>query len=237
MDITAEPHEDLVSIVLVDDHPLLLEGLESTILLEPDLQVVGKANDGETAIRLIRILKPKIAVIDINLPVTNGLNVTQTLEEEGLQTKVILLTAYDDTLQIIRAAFAGAAGYCQKGVDPTELIRAIHLVSQGKYVIGQRVFEKDEFKQWLSQELKKNPTIANDVETINRPLTKREMDVLSCIVGGMSNKEMAIALGISHQTVKNHITSILRKMGTEDRTQAAVYAIKRGWVKITDSEI
>lgn len=223
---------DVITILIVDDHPLFLQGVADALSLESDFKIIGQASDGETALALIRSLRPTVAVVDINLPGMNGQQVTHLVTQEKLPTRVILLTAYDDGEQILHAAWAGAAGYCAKEVDPECLVEAIHHIVQGKYVIGRQVFGEREFKRWVENQMNKARHTYSEPGSPFHPLSEREMEVLSCVVNGMSNKEIASALGISHQTVKNHVTSILRKFGVEDRTQAVVYALKHGWVQL-----
>ncbi len=225
-----------VSIVVVDDHPLFRQGVINTLSLEPGFKVVGQADNGTNALALIRQLTPCIAVVDINLPGVNGQQVTHRVVQEKLPTRVVLLTAYNDQEQIIHAAWAGAAAYCTKDVDPGQLITTIREVVAGKFVIEGRVFSQKEFEFWLEEEMEKARHLYSEPGSPFHPLSDREMEVLTCVVRGMSNKEIASSLGISHQTVKNHVTSILRKFGVEDRTQAVVYALKRGWVKLLDKQ-
>ena len=223
-----------ITIVVVDDHPLFRQGVVDALSLEPDFKVVGQAASGADALTLIRTLHPAIAVVDINLPGLNGQQVTHQVSQEKLPTRIVLLTAYDDYEQIIHAAWAGASGYCSKDVDPGQLVQAVKEVVQGKFVIEGRVFSQREFETWLDDQMEKARHLYSEPGSPFHPLSEREMEVLSCVVRGMSNKEIATSLGISHQTVKNHVTSILRKFGVEDRTQAVVYALKRGWVKLHD---
>ena len=225
---------DEVSIVVVDDHPLFRQGVINVLSLETGFKVVGEAENGTNALTLIRSLRPCIAIVDINLPGMNGQQVTRRVVQEKLPTRIILLTAYDDHEQIIHAAWAGAAAYCAKDVDPPKLIQTIKEVVEGKFVIEGRVFSQMEFDYWLEEEMEKARHLYSQPGSPFHPLSDREMEVLTCVVKGMSNKEIASSLGISHQTVKNHVTSILRKFGVEDRTQAVVYALKRGWVKLID---
>jgi two-component system response regulator DegU len=223
-----------ITIVVVDDHPIFLQGVVDTLSLEAGFKIIGTAADGETAINLIRSLKPMIAVVDINLPLMNGQQVTHLVIQEKLPTRIILLTAYDDSEQILHAAWAGAAAYCAKEMDPSIVVRAVREVAQGKYVIGDQVFTEKEFRRWLDVQMEKARHLYSEPGSPFHPLSDREMEVLSCVVKGMSNKEIAVSLGISHQTVKNHVTSVLRKFNVEDRTQAVVYALKRGWVQLRD---
>ncbi len=206
----------------------------NTLSLEAGLHVVGEASNGKTALSVIRNLKPAVAVVDINLPGMNGLQVTHQVYQEKLPTRIILLTAYDDQDQIIHAAWAGAAGYCSKDVDPSRLIRVIKEVFDGKYVFQDQAFYPREFSAWLDEKMEKARHLYSEPGSPFHPLSDREMEVLFCVVKGMSNKEIAAALDISHQTVKNHVTSILRKFNVEDRTQAVVYAIKHGWITLKD---
>jgi DNA-binding NarL/FixJ family response regulator len=223
---------DDITIVVVDDHPLFRQGVVNTLSLESDFKIIGQAENGNEALKLIRNLRPCIAIVDINLPGVNGQQVTHQVVQEKLPTRIVLLTAYDDQEQIIHAAWAGAAAYCAKDVDPQHLVQAIRNVVIGNYVIEDRVFNQLEFEHWLDDEMEKARHLYSEPGSPFHPLSDREMEVLSCVVNGMSNKEIASSLGISHQTVKNHVTSILRKFGVEDRTQAVVYALKRGWVKL-----
>jgi DNA-binding NarL/FixJ family response regulator len=226
-----------VTIVVVDDHPIFRQGVVNALSLEPGFTVVGQAENGHDALTIIRKLLPSVAVVDINLPGVNGQQVTHRVVQEKLLTRIVLLTAYDDQEQIIHAAWAGAAAYCSKDVDPYQLVQAIKEVVEGKFVVEGRVFSRQEFEYWLEEEMEKARHLYSEPGSPFHPLSEREMEVLTCVVRGMSNKEIAASLGISHQTVKNHITSILRKFGVEDRTQAVVYALKRGWVKILDKHI
>ncbi len=223
-----------ITIIVVDDHALFRQGVIDTLSLEPTFKVVGQAENGTAALKLIRNLKPCVAIVDINMPGINGQQVTHRVAQEKLDTRIILLTAYNDREQIIHAAWAGAAAYCAKDVDPQWLIQVIKEVSTGKYVMEDRVFNRKEMEYWLGIEMEKAHHLYSEPGSPFHPLSDREMEVLSCVVGGMSNKEIASSLGISHQTVKNHVTSILRKFGVEDRTQAVVYALKRGWIKLND---
>jgi DNA-binding NarL/FixJ family response regulator len=228
---------DEITIVVVDDHPLFRQGVADTLALEPGFKVIAQASNGDEALVLIRALRPTVAVVDINLPGLNGQQITHQVVQDKLPTRIILLTAYNDREQVLHAAWAGAAAYCSKDVDPDRLIRTIREIVQGKFVIEDQVFTQRELERWLEREMEKARHLYSEPGSPFHPLSDREMEVLSCVVRGMSNKEIAISLGISHQTVKNHVTAILRKFGVEDRTQAVVYALKRGWVQLGDEKI
>jgi DNA-binding NarL/FixJ family response regulator len=226
-----------ITLLIVDDHPLFRQGVSDALALEEGFRVVGQAADGKHALELIRDLDPDIAVLDVNLPEMNGQQITHQVTQEKLRTRILLLTGYDDVEQAIHAAHAGAAAYCSKDIQPQNLISIIREVANGKFVIGGNVFTRRELDNWLESQLEGARRSYSEPGSPFHPLSDREMEVLSCVVRGMSNKEIAGLLGISHQTVKNHVTSILRKFGVEDRTQAVVYALKRGWVNLQDTDV
>ncbi|UCD40793.1 MAG: response regulator transcription factor [Chloroflexota bacterium] len=227
---------ETIRIVVVDDHPLFRQGVVDTISLEPDFIVIGEATSGEEALDLIRNLSPDIAIVDVNLPGINGQQVTQHVVNEKLPTRIMLLTAYDDSEQKLHAMKVGAAAYCVKDVQPETLAENVRQVIKGKFVIGDEVLDTEELETWLEPESEADHSFYSELGDPYEPLSKREMEVLAQLTKGMSNKEIANELGISHQTVKNHVTSILRKLGVEDRTQATLYALKRGWVRLQDDD-
>jgi len=227
---------DTITIVIVDDHPLFREGVINTISIEPDLKIVADTDNGDDALTLVRQYKPDVVVMDVNLPGMNGQQVTREIVVEKLPTRVILLTAYDDAEQIIHSMRSGAAAYCAKDVKPESLVGIVRQVAIGKFVIGTEVFDYSGLERWLELKTEGSMRPYSDPGEPFHPLSKREMEVLSYLTKGMSNKEIANLLGISHQTVKNHVTSILRKLGVEDRTQAAVFALRRGWVRLHDHD-
>lgn len=226
-----------ITLLIVDDHPLFRQGVADALALEPGFRVIGQAAEGKHALELIRDLEPDIAVLDVNLPEMNGQQITHQVTQEKLHTRILLLTGYDDIEQAIHAAHAGAAAYCTKDIQPQGLVGVIREVANGKYVISGNVFDRRGLDDWLESQMEGARRSYSEPGSPFHPLSDREMEVLSCVVRGMSNKEIAGLLGISHQTVKNHVTSILRKFGVEDRTQAVVYALKRGWVKLQDTDI
>jgi two-component system, NarL family, response regulator DegU len=225
----------IITLLIVDDHPLFRQGVVDSLMLEVDMQVMGQASSGEDGLELIRSLKPQITLMDINLPGLNGQQITHLVVQEKLPTRVLLVTGYDEMEQAVHAAIAGAAGYLAKDIEPEILIRAIRDVADGKYVFGSNVFSRHELDEWVISQTEGARRSYSEPGNPYRPLSDREMEVLNCVVHGMSNKEIANMLQISHQTVKNHVTSILRKFGVDDRTQAVIYALKRGWVTLKDS--
>ena len=225
-----------ITLLIIDDHPLFRQGVSDSVSLESDMKVLGQASSGDQALDLIRSLKPAVVLLDVNLPVMNGQQITHQVTQDKLPARVVLMTGYDDIEQALHAAMAGAAAYCSKDVEPKALIRMIRNVADGKYVFGAKVMNRRELDVWIQEQIEGARRSYSEPGSPFHPLSDREMEVLECVVRGMSNKEIAGLLGISHQTVKNHVTSILRKFGVEDRTQAVVYALKRGWVQLKNSQ-
>ncbi len=226
---------DKIRVMVVDDHPVFRDGLRNVLSAAPDLEVIGEAQDGEEAIQTAQALQPDVIVMDINIPKLNGLQATRHIKSANARINVIILTAYDDDEQVYHAIRTGASAYFPKDVSPENLIETIRHVSRGKYVVGHQLMNQRELKAWLAEAYERFGGPAVDMEDKFMPLSPREMQILKLITRGLSNKEIAYTLGISRQTVKNHMTSILRKLDVEDRTQAAVYALRRGWVRLQDT--
>lgn len=221
-----------ITLIVADDHPLFRQGVVDALSLERDFRVLAQAANGSEALDQIVSLKPQVAILDVNMPGLNGQQVTHRAASEHLPTRIVLLTGYDDIEQAIHAMLAGAGGYCAKDIEPRVLANMVRAVAEGKFAVAGNVFNRRELDHWMDEQIEGARRSYSEPGAPFHPLSDREMEVLSCVVRGMSNKEIAGLLGISHQTVKNHVTSILRKFGVEDRTQAVVYALKRGWVKL-----
>lgn len=234
---TAGQTERKTRVVIVDDHQIFRQGVQVNLDLNDDIEVVGQAANGEQGLEVVREKQPDVVVMDINLPIMNGIQVTRQLVAEGHQARIIMLTAYDDRQQMIYAMRAGAAAYCVKEINPDKLIDVIRFVNQGHFVVGAQVFDKSGLETWIERGVQQTAGhyYADMAETFS-PLSAREMEILQCVTRGLSNKEIARTLKISHQTVKNHMTAILRKLAVEDRTQAAVFALREGWVRLQDTD-
>lgn len=224
-----------ITVMLVDDHPVFRQGLRRVLESEDDLDVIAEVDDGLEALESAKQLVPNVMLLDINLPGMNGLQVARALKDTLLDINIIMLTAYHDDQQVFHAIRAGASAYFPKDVSPRRLIEAIRLVAQGSYVVEDRVLEKPQVGEWLLEQFDQvEGEPGDDLGTLLVPLSPREMEILQHIAQGKSNKEIAYELGISRQTVKNHMTSILRKLAVNDRTQAAIYALRRGWIRLQD---
>lgn len=224
-----------ISVLIVDDHPMFRDGLKQALELEEDIVVVGYSDEGEDAIRKARLLRPDVILLDINLPGMNGFQVARQIKSERPDMAVVVLTAYHDIQQVVHAMRAGASAYCSKEVTPDELVEIVRETVRGYYVVGGERLDQRALESWIqaSIEAMSGPYVI-DAEEHFVPLSPREMEILQFVTHGLSNKEIALKLRISQQTVKNHMTSILKKLNVEDRTQAAVNALRRGWVRLED---
>ena len=203
-----------MKILIADDHSLFREGLRKLLESDNTFEIVSEVGDGQGVINMARKLKPDLILMDINMPGTNGLIATQVIKREFPNIKVIALTVFEGE-EVLELVKAGVSAYMLKDVLGSDLIQTIHRVLAGEVVIHPRV------TSYLVQELTRT-----DKKNDNLNLTRREMDVLEMLVKGNSNRDMAEAMFISEKTVKNHLTSIFRKLGVKDRTQAAVFAIR-----------
>ncbi|HMT19938.1 MAG TPA: response regulator transcription factor [Promineifilum sp.] len=227
---------DQIKLLIVDDHPLFRQGLVDVLETDPGLRVVAQAADGEVAVGHALLHRPDIILMDVNLPNANGLRVTRQILGELPQTKVIILTGYDDAEQVFHALRLGAAAYCSKDIPPEALLNTVYAVYHGGYVVHGQVMTYEEVIEWVQQRVGRYNFPADEQTTeIYTPLSPREMEILEMVTRGASNKEIASQLRISQQTVKNHMTAILRKLHVDDRTQAAVYALRHGWVRLDTS--
>lgn len=205
---------DKVRVIIADDHVLVREGLRKLLELDDSIEVIDEVGDGQGAINLARRLKPDIILMDINMPGTDGMEATRVIKREIPSIKVIAVTIYEGE-EVVEMVKAGVSAYVLKDVAGSDLIDTIHKVMDGEVVIHPRVAKR------LVRELTEKEVKRDDIK-----LTRREKDVLALLVKGNSNKEMADNMFISEKTVKNHLTSIFKKLGVKDRTQAAVYALK-----------
>jgi DNA-binding NarL/FixJ family response regulator len=221
-------------IVIVDGHTLFRRGVRNILELEGDMEVVGEAGSGREALATVEELTPDIILMDLSLPAPNGIETTQRIKRELPHTGVIVLAPGDDEDQLFDAIKAGAAAYVLKDIDPTDLIAIIRRVRSGEYLINDKVFSKPAVATRVLKEFRELAVYGSEAQPIFAPLSPREVEILDNIAQGMTNKQVAYALSISEQTVKNHMSSILRKLAVNDRTQAVVYAMRQGWIKIPE---
>lgn len=222
-----------IRILIVDDHPLFRQGLRWSLETEHDLEVVGEAGNGQEAIKLTDKFLPDVALIDVNLPGLNGLEVARVIKRHSPHVNIIIVSVYDEDDHLYQATKVGASAYSSKSVHPAELIRIIRLVANGAYLINDQVVVRPNVAKRVLHQFRELAASEDEQSGILfAPLTSREVEILDCIARGFSNKQIASELSISSQTVKNHITSILRKLQVNDRTMAVMYAIQKGWIKM-----
>lgn len=224
-----------IRIMIAEDHALFGHGLRRVLTIEPDLAVIAEVKDGAAAVDAALELIPDVVLMDVNMPEMNGLAATKIITSTLDRVAVIVLTAYDDEEQMFFALRAGASAYFVKDVTPDELISAIRVVSSGRYLVGGKIMTRDQVLLWLADWIEQHTQHYTQDSGSLTPLSTREMEVLEYLVQGASNKVIAVSLGISQQTVKNHMTNILRKLGVGDRTEAAVAALRRGWIPLYDA--
>src|SRR6266568_1914402 len=225
----SERPERAIRILLADASRITTMGIRQVIEKESDMEIVGVASDGEEAVAKTNELEPDVLVIEVDLPRLSGIKATQRVRRE--LPAVVILTAQDQEQILFEAIRAGAAAYLHKDCEPTELIDAIRKVRGGQFIINEKIFSRPAVASKVLAEFRELSVYGPGSTHVFAPLSPREVQILDNIAQGMTNKEVAYALAISEQTVKNHMSSILRKLSVNDRTQAVVYAIRQGWIK------
>jgi two-component system, NarL family, response regulator LiaR len=208
---------DAIRVLLVDDHSVVREGLRTFLELQDGLEVVGEAEDGEQALLEAERLKPDVILMDLVMPKLDGVGAMQQLRQRLPESRVIVLTSFSDDEKLLPAIRAGAAGYLLKNVQPKELARAVRAAHNGEVLLDPGVAARlvDAIAQPAGEEPRDE-------------LTPREREVLELIGRGLSNKRIALELGVSEKTVKTHVGHVLAKLGVTDRTQAALHAMRTG---------
>jgi len=212
-----------VRVVIIDDHAMVRQGLRAFLGLNESLEVVGEASNGEEGVVLVSKVKPDVALMDLIMPVMNGIEATRAIQELENPPKVLVLTSFIEDDKVFPALEAGAHGYLLKDISPDALAQAILATHRGDAQLHPQVTKKL-MKQVLKPAKPSKTPASQHVDT----LTHRELEVLGLISQGFNNKKIAKELHISLKTVKTHVSSILAKLDVEDRTQAAIYAIKHG---------
>jgi DNA-binding NarL/FixJ family response regulator len=204
-----------IRVLVVDDHPVVRQGLRTFLDLQPDLTVVGEAGSAEECVAQVEALRPDVVLLDLRMPGGDGVLALQGIQARGLATRVLVVTSFTEPAAVLPAVRAGAAGYVYKDVDPPALAAAVRAVHAGHVLLNPDV----------ARLLTDGDPSPNGVR-----LTARERQVLAELTRGRSNREIAHALGLAEKTVKTHVSAILTKLGVQDRTQAALYAVRTGLV-------
>jgi Response regulator containing a CheY-like receiver domain and an HTH DNA-binding domain len=221
-------------ILLVDDHALFRMGMRQILEREPDFDIVAEAEDGREAFTMAVEHTPDIVLLDLSLPAPGGIETTQRIKREVPSAGIVALAVAEDEDQLFEAIKAGAAAFILKDINPDDLVTIIRRVRAGEYLINDKVFARPSVASRVLKEFRELAVYGQEATPIFAPLSPREVEILDNIAKGMTNKQVAYTLTISEQTVKNHMSSILRKLSVNDRTQAVVYAMKQGWIRIPE---
>jgi DNA-binding NarL/FixJ family response regulator len=221
---------DKINILIADDHTLFRKGIRGMLESEPDMAVVGEAATGNEAVEQARKLMPDVVLMDIKMPDLDGVEATRTLHREMPHMGIIFCTMFEDDEKVFAGLKAGGRGYILKDADPETMLRAIRAVAHGESLLSPAIAQKV-MRQFAA--LPGAGPAGRD--PLCDELTERELEVLTCVGQGHSNKEIAAQLGLSEKTVKNHIANIFAKLHVCDRTQAVLYAIRKGLVKVDPS--
>lgn len=218
--------ENKISVIIADDHMLMREGLKQLLELEEDIYVIAQSGTGEETIDKVLKFKPDVLLLDINMPKLNGIDTLRRLRDLGVETKIIMLTIHEDREYLYETLRMGADGYILKDCDADSLIKAIRDVKSGKMYVQPSI------ASMLIEGIDGKADESNEILQKVKSLTKREYEVLTLIAEGLNNKDIADKLFISEKTVKNHVSSIFKKIGVNDRIQAAIFAYKNNIKKI-----
>ena len=228
---------EMIRVIIVDEQPLFREGILSTLEHMGDCAIIGDSTDTNDILELVRTASPDVALVDAGLTSADPLELARQMRHLAPRMAIIILTPSDDEERLFQSIKVGAAAYYNRSITTEELVEAVRKVSVGEYLINDDVLSKP---QLASRVLKSFRELAVEEEAspakdLYSPLSGREVEILDYIARGNSNKEIAKSLKISDQTVKNHITSILKKLSVNDRTAAVVHALKHGWIKMDDN--
>jgi NarL family two-component system response regulator LiaR len=215
--------EEKIRLLIVDDHPLIRQGLRTVLATEPWLEIAGEAGDGQEAIEMARQVEPDVILMDLNMPRLDGIAAISQIKPDLPQTEILVLTSFSEKEHVFPAIKAGASGYVLKDIPTEELLEAIRDVHQGRSSLHPTIARR------LMEEIVQ-PN--EDLPTIEEPLTEREIDVLKLVAQGLTNREVAEQLVLSENTVSTHMRKILGKLHLANRTQAALYALRTGISKL-----
>ncbi len=230
-----ETQKNKISIVIIDDHQLFREGVKRILAMEPEFEVVADGEDGTEAMDLVKEYRPDVILMDINMPQMNGMEATRELIKAFPHVKVLILSIHDDESYVTHVLKTGASGYLLKEMDAAALVEAVKVVASGGAYIHPKVTHNliKEYRRLATEDDKHEDSIGYREVEYRKPLhilTRRECEVLQLMTDGQSNRMIGESLFISEKTVKNHVSNILQKMSVNDRTQAVVEAIKKGYV-------
>jgi DNA-binding NarL/FixJ family response regulator len=238
--IRCEVAMEKIRVIIVDEQPLFREGIHYTLERLGHCEIVGESTNPAEILELARTTRADVALIDAGLTRTDALELAYQLRHQAPHIAVIILTPSEDEERLFQSIKVGAAAYYTRNISPEELIEAVQRVTRGEYLINDDVLSRPQIAGRVLKSFREMTVAdeesdgANSGKDLYSPLSSREVEILDYIARGNSNKEIAKSLKISDQTVKNHITSILKKLSVNDRTAAVVHALRHGWIKIQD---
>ena len=209
-------------------------GIRQILEREPDFEIVAEADDARSAMDASFATNPDVILMDLSLPAPGGIETTQRVKRELPSAAIVVLSTEEDEDALFDAIKAGAAAFILKDIAPEDLVMIIRRVVAGEYLINDKVFSRPAVASRVLKEFRELAVYGQEAAPIFAPLSPREVEILDNIAQGMTNKQVAYALSISEQTVKNHMSSILRKLSVNDRTQAVVYAMRQGWIRMPE---
>lgn len=221
-----------IRVFLIGNHVRYREGMSRLLSGEDTTEVIGEAEESEETISQLKTLEPDVVILIPELPSATGFNVVRQIRRHSPRVLTIILGAYYDDEQLFLAIKAGAAAYLTKDVNPEELINAIRRASRGEYPINETLLSRPKIASRVLRLFQSLSLLGEEVEPLLSPLSNRELEILDYIAHGNANKQIALALGISNQTVKNHVTSIMRKLAANDRTHAVVLALRHDLIRM-----
>lgn len=219
-----------IKVLIADDHYMFIRGIESILSEDDSIEVVGKAQNGQEVYEMSKQLNPDVILMDVNMPIIDGMQATKMILKEMPRVRVVMLTVNDTVEQLFESMRCGAKGYLLKNLLPNELLTFVHMVYRGESILSGPIVGK------LFNYFSNHPPIKTNITKSKKKtdiLTKREKEILTQVMKGMTNREIALALFISENTVKNHLRNIMEKLQKNNRVQAATFALQEGWLQDT----
>ncbi|GCE25421.1 DNA-binding response regulator [Dictyobacter alpinus] len=225
---------ETIRVIIIDEQPLFREGIRATLERMGDCEIVGESTDAADVLEIARTCNPDVALIDAGLTSSDPLEIARQMRHSAPRLAIIILTPSEDEERLFQSIKVGAAAYTTRNISSEELVDTVRKVSHGEYLIRDDVLAKPQLASRVLKSFRELTVEEEETEQkdVYSPLSSREVEILDYIARGNSNKEIAKSLKISDQTVKNHITSILKKLSVNDRTAAVVHALRHGWIKM-----
>ncbi|MBM3133288.1 MAG: response regulator transcription factor [Chloroflexi bacterium] len=231
---SSNSHSGKITVFMVDRNAFFRQGVRVTLSGRQDIEVLGESDVAEDAFELIQMTVPQVVLVDVTPPAFSGIDLTRRVVQTLQDTKVAVMTPYLNEDEIVMATTAGASAYLSRYITASELLRSIERVANGELLLVDTLLAKPHLLERVLRCFRDLSLKGRAADPVNAPITDRETEILSYVARGFGNKQIAHALNISEQTIKNHMTSILRKLDASDRTHAVVMAMQSGWISTTE---